>query len=97
MTAKVLHNQSILDIAIQHTGSVFNAFAIATANNMAVSETLIAGNYISIPDNVLNDESILNYYNAKNIKPATSLTDVQSVIEYKGIGYMIIEDNFKVG
>ena len=94
---QILHNQSILDIAIQHTGSVFNAFAIATANDMAVSETLIAGTSILIPDNVLNDESILNYYKAKEIQPATSLTDVQSVIEYKGIGYMIIEDNFKVG
>jgi len=97
MTVKILHNQSILDIAVQHTGSVFNAFAIATANDMAVSEILTAGNSILIPDNVNNDESILNYYNAKNIKPATSLKDVQSVIEYKGIGYMIVEDNFKVG
>jgi len=96
MTAKVLHNQSILDIAIQHTGSVFNAFAIAIANDMAISETLTAGNSILIPDNVLNDESILNYYKAKDIQPATSLTDVQSVIEYKGIGWMKVGDQFKV-
>jgi len=94
---QILHNQSLLDIAIQHTGSVENAFKIAELNKIPVSETLTAGTSILIPDHVINDESILNYYKAKEIQPATSLTDVQSVIEYKGIGYMIIEDNFKVG
>jgi len=95
MTVKVLHNQSLLDLAIQHTGSVTNAFAIAVANNISVSSFLIAGTELLIPD-VMKDEDILNFYNSKQIKPATGTVKTPLPIERGGIGYMQIGSTFKV-
>lgn len=96
MTVKVLHNQSLLDLAIQHTGSVANAFAIAVANNISVTSFLIAGTELLIPENVLKDEDILNFYNSKQIKPATGTVKTPLPIERGGIGYMQIRSTFKV-
>lgn len=96
MKIVALHNQSFLDIAIQHTGSVYNAFAIAVANDMAVSENLVPGKNYIIPDNVKNDRDIQNYFWAKSIKPATSYTDVETITERRGIGWMKVATTFKV-
>lgn len=96
MTTTVLHNQSFLDLAIQHTGSVFNAFAIATANGMSVSETVTPGTEIVLPENLQADNDILNYYQAKNIKPATAFTQTEMIEQHRGIGWMQIEKTFKV-
>lgn len=96
MTTKVLERQSLLDFAIQHTGSVANAFAIAVANNISVSSFLIAGSELLIPGDVLKDEDILNFYNSKQIKPATGTVKTPLPIERGGIGYMQIGSTFKV-
>lgn len=95
MTITVLHNQSFLDIAIQHTGSVFNAFSIASANGLAVSESLLPGSQLLVPDEIVKDVEIYNYYTSKDIKPATSVQDVESITERRGIGWMKIGGTFK--
>lgn len=96
--AKILHNQSILDIAIQHTGHVQNAFAIAVANGKSVSDDLFAGDDLIIPQTVLISSDIVSYYSAKNIQPATGLTVTEnaSIPVLRGIGYMSIGKTFKV-
>ena len=92
----VLHNQSLLDIAIQHTGSVANVFLIAQANGLAVSDELVAGSELTIPD-VENNNDILNYYSSRAIQPATALTEiVTEIVRQRGIGYMQIGKTFKV-
>lgn len=96
MEITVLHNQSFLDIAIQHTGSVFNAFSIAVSNGRAVSDVLIPGESLIIPDEVTNDDDVINYYQSKQLQPATGIIDL-SVIELKrGIGWMKIGSSLKV-
>ena len=103
MTATLLHNQSLLDFAIQHTGDVLNVFPIAKANSMAVSDQPEAGTVLMIPDDILNDTDILNYYASKEIKPATSakftasamVAQIGSVFfEAEGISYWAIYDDF---
>ena len=98
MKAIILNNQSILDIAIQHTGSVENCFAIAVANGLSVSDVLSAGLPAEIPEDVFKNTDVLNYYNAKNIQPATGSTTKQDseIPTLKGIGYMQIANGFKV-
>jgi len=96
MTAKVLHNQSILDIAIQHTGSVFNAFDIALVNKISVSEPITAGMYIVIPENIIKNDRVLSYYKSNKTKPATGLKDQELFNESRGIGWMKVGDQFKV-
>ncbi|HAO08212.1 MAG TPA: hypothetical protein DCQ50_14780 [Chryseobacterium sp.] len=96
MEITVLHNQSVLDIAIQHTGSVLNAFSIAAANNMAVSDTLIAGSALLIPETVTNDADIYRLFKDNNLRPATSISDTSVIPSGKGLGWMQIKNNFKV-
>ena len=96
MTITVLHNQSLLDVSIQHTGSVFNAFKIAVANGLSVSDSLIAGSELMIPNEVQNDDDVLNYYRSKNLQPATAIADKKVIPSYGGIGWMQIENDFKV-
>ncbi|WP_312091089.1 hypothetical protein [Chryseobacterium sp.] len=97
MQFKVLHNQNLLDFAIQHTGSVANAFLIAVANNMAVSDILVAGSVLLVPDNMVKDTDILNYYSSRAIQPATALQDLKIIKEKRGIGWMKVGSTFKVG
>lgn len=92
----VLNRQSLLDIAIQHTGSVFSAFEIATANGLAVSETVEPGTILILPE-IEKNTDILNYYGAKKIQPATALQDLKIIEEKLGIGWMKVGNTFKVG
>lgn len=94
--AIVLHNQSLLDFAIQHTGSAQNAFAIAMANGLSVSDEISAGSALIIPDSVVLDVDIRNYYTSKAIQPATAITNLISdnpEPQLQGIGYWIIGDD----
>lgn len=97
MKVIVLNNQSILDVSIQHTGTVENSFAIAIANGLSVSNQLTSGISIEIPDDLQKNNDVLNYYTAKQIQPASGLTIEQNseIPTLKGIGYMQIGTTFK--
>lgn len=91
----ILHNQSLLDIAIQHTGKVENAFAIAVANGLSVSDELVVGQALELPE--LDKEiEVYNYYRAKRLQPATAVTDSTVIPAGRGIGWMQIGKDFKV-
>lgn len=96
MKQLVLNNQTILDVSLQHTGTVENCLAIAVANGFSVSDPLIPGTELIIPENIKINTDVLNYYSAKKIQPATGGIDPLIIPTLKGIGYMSIADNFKV-
>ena len=97
MEVKVYEGQSILDFAIQHTGSVVNAFLIAKENSLAVSAYLVPGYELVIPEGVAFQREIKNYYDTKGIKPATvNNTETIIVKGLSGIGYWAIEEDFIV-
>jgi hypothetical protein len=98
MEITVLNNQSILDISIQHTGTVENSFSIAVANGFSVSDLLISGTTLILPDGLQKNNDVLNYYTAKQIQPASGITTEQNnqIPILKGIGYMQINNSFKV-
>ena len=79
MTVTALHNQSLLDIAIQATGKAENFLKIAVANGLVPTEPITPGAVLIIPDTVAIDEDILRYYLANGIVPATQLTAGQTV------------------
>ena len=68
---KVLSLQNWFDISIQHTGNVYNAFAIATANNRSVTDILTTGEILIIPNGLLLSNKTIQYFEARNLKPAT--------------------------
>lgn len=97
MKIRVLHNQSLLDLAIQHTGSAQNALQIAQVNGLSLTAMLIAGAEVDIPQTAKEDTAMLEFYQAKKIQPATDITyEGEAEEELEGIGYWIINKNFKV-
>lgn len=67
---KTLESQSIIDIAIQHSGSPEAAFSIALKNGKSISDDLSAGTDLEHVE--LINKPIAAYYAAKNLSPATA-------------------------
>jgi hypothetical protein len=83
MTAiKVLSLQSFLDLSIQYTGNVYNAFEIALANNKSVTDSLTVGETLIIPNGLTKSNKELQYFAARNLLPATAMTTPKRNIDY---------------
>jgi len=93
MQIKALHNQSVLDLLLQHTGSLASALAFAKANQMSITDELVIGSSYALPDDVITDKDILNYYINNAYKPATGNAVVVINTDY-GIGEMAIAQTF---
>lgn len=95
----VLHHQSLLDLAIQHTGAVENAFDLALQNNRSLTDDLEAGETINYEPTTINqNKDILSYYTAKKLQPATAINYQSSTINDKpqGVDYWAIQMDFVV-
>lgn len=92
----VLPNQNLLDIAIQYTGSVFNAFEIAVANGISVSKKIKTGDVLSIPEATNKDKQVQNYFEQNELLPGTTIKDLSTIEVRRGIGRMKIGSNLKV-
>ena len=96
MTTIILHNQSLLDLAIQYTGSVENAFVLALQNGKSLTDDLVAGEQLYL-ENTKNNKDILSYYQSKKLQPATGMSHTgNSSLQLQGIGYWVISNDFKI-
>lgn len=95
MKVKPLDRQSLIDVAIQTSGSVEAAFDLSAKNDVAISQELAPGAELETVAAV--DKTVLSRYEARNIRPATELSaaDLEAV-PYGGIGFMGIEIDFIV-
>ncbi len=86
----VLSNQSLFDIAIQYYGTIDGIFTICMANNITITDKLLPGQVLNIPEFKGNDSDIVDYYKEHDIKPATTVLEVientQGGINYWDIG-----------
>ena len=98
MKAIILHNQSILDLAIQHTGVVENAFDLALQNNRSITDDLEAGESIELTAyGIQQNKDILSYYTVKKLQPATAISEQLSAnSQPQGIDYWAIQMDFIV-
>lgn len=99
MKITILHNQSLLDLAIQHTGTAENAFDLALANNRSLTDDLQAGESLGLTTHGIQpNKDILNYYQSKKLQPATGINYQSSTINDKprGIDYWVIQMDFIV-
>lgn len=95
MKVKPLDRQSLIDVAIQTSGSVEAAFDLSVKNDVAISQELAAGAELEAVGTV--DKTVLNRYEAQKIRPATELSHEDMVAApYGGIGFMGIEIDFIV-
>ena len=94
MTTIILHNQSFLDLAIQHTGTAENAFVLALQNGKSLTDDLVAGEQLYL-ENTKNNKDILSYYQSKKLQPATGVSHTGgSSLQLQGIGYWSIQSEF---
>lgn len=97
MKVTVKHNQSVIDLAVQYTGTAENAFKIAHANNISVDAYLAPGSVLEIPKTVNISTEIRDYFKNKNQNPATHDEVInENEIILEGISYWIINENFVV-
>ena len=80
-------NQSIFDIAIQHSGSVESAFDIAIENNLSVTDESTT----DVLSPVILDQRMVEKYKADRHLPATGNTDFDNE---EGINFWAIELDF---
>ena len=98
MTVTALHNQSLLDLALQHTGTIESVFELAEANALNINDDVVAGKTLVLPAEAFSNKDILNYYTAKNLQPATAFTkeDEQVFERLEGISIWAINLDFIV-
>ena len=93
MKKVVEHNQSVLDVTLQHFGNIDSLFELITLNNLSITDDLIYGSEVEIGNPVSND--VIDTYIDKKIIPATDLDKDQELLP-EGIGYWTIGIDFVV-
>jgi hypothetical protein len=91
MEVKVLNNQSLFDVAIQHAGAPEAAFVLARANGLSLTDELETGAYIETPnlDVSTSNSRVYDYYSNRKLFPATGITleDIEEGIEFWYVEY----------
>lgn len=85
--------QTLLDIAAQQCGQLDSLFDVAAANNMGITDELVAGQLVNAPDPVVVD--IAAFFKRYGIYPASGVTNIDNALP-GGIGYMAVGFDFIV-
>lgn len=96
--ATITERQSLLDIALQHSGSMEAAFEIALLNELSLTDDLAAGTQVVLPENDGNKE-VANYYAVNDLRPASAITQVEindTLNIGEGVEFWAIEYDFEV-
>jgi len=72
MTVTVLHNQTLIDLAVRNCGTAEAAFEIAVLNALMITDELEAGQKIQLPEIDFGLNDIAKYFSAKKHQPATA-------------------------
>ena len=72
MEIRVLNNQSLLDIALQVSGSAEATYDVALENGISITDDLMPGQVLKFTGVPVN-KKVVNYYAVNNIKPATGI------------------------
>jgi hypothetical protein len=92
----VLHNQSLLDLAVQYDGSVLSAFDWAVANGVSITDDLVAGQKVSPPSSSYKNSDVANFFAGKGQLIATAISLAEILATQVGIGTMSLENNFEI-
>ncbi len=94
----VLSHQNLLDIAVQNFGNAKAAFDLALKNGLSLSEDLIPGQVLQLPESLYKDTDVAGYYRDKKLQPATALSQAfyAATKKKEGISYWAIHIDFKI-
>lgn len=71
----VIKHQTLFDISLMVYGNIEGVFALCLANDVSITESLKPGQLLIVPEFTNTNNEIVAYYKAKQITPATGLTD----------------------
>jgi hypothetical protein len=91
MEIKVLNQQSVFDVAIQHSGSPEAAFLLAASNDLSITDELEVGSELDKTE--VTNKNVAGYYANRKLLPATgfSLDDgFEEGIEFWYVEYDLV-------
>ena len=91
---KVLKNQTLVDLAVQELGDASRAVELAVLNEMQVTDHLVAGTLVTVPDYERGKRSMVTLFADDSNKPASASSGYENDLE--GIDYWQIENDFIV-
>lgn len=71
MTVTVQHNQTLLDVVVQHCGTLEATMQVMLANNRSLTDLPQPGEQLNIPDGTITNPPNISYYEGNNITIAT--------------------------
>lgn len=94
-TVKVKDRQTLLDVALQTSGSVEAVMDLALANGLSITDELSDGQVLEVAE--VKDVAVVSRYEINSIFPATEASDDErNEMAYEGIGFMGIGIDFIV-
>lgn len=94
-TVVVKDRQTLLDIALQTSGSMEAVVDLALANGLSITDELSDGRVLETVEVI--DAEVVERYEINGIFPATEASDEErSAMAWEGIGFMAIENDFVV-
>ena len=93
---KVYERQSMLDVAVQHSGGIESVFDLAFSNGLSITDDINPYDSLLGCESIV-DSDIVDYYSNKGIVPFTAPT-VDDLTQHPvgGINFMGIEIDFIV-
>lgn len=95
-TVKILDGQTIADIAVQELGDAERSTELANLNNMAVTDDLVSGSLLLVPDPESDKTNIVQLFSDPANAPASADSAGGLVAPLEGIGYWYLENDFVV-
>jgi hypothetical protein len=92
-TIKSGEGQTLIDLSMQYLGNADDAMLLSEINGLSITEDLVPGQEIMIPDVAIENKKTVDKYAAKGIVPASS---DEGEPEPEGIGFWKIELDFIV-
>ncbi|SDC52317.1 LysM peptidoglycan-binding domain-containing protein [Williamwhitmania taraxaci] len=91
---RVEPGQNLLDLAVQHYGTVEQVLSLALANGLSPTQALVAGEEVSVGLPV--NRAVASLYAVNGIKPATAITQAEELqtISDEGVEFWAIEEDF---
>lgn len=93
---KILDGQTMIDIAMQELGDASFAVDIAVLNDKKITDDLVSGSEITVPDFDKSYRSLINLFADDANKPASGLTAEEQAEREGGIGFWFLENDFVV-
>lgn len=94
---KVYERQSMLDVAVQHSGGIESVFDLALMNGLSITADLNPYDTLLECESVV-DSDLVDYYSNKGIVPSTAITatDIAQTIADEGVEFWTIGEDFIV-